>query len=79
MELDLLPCLGVAYAPEEEEVRTGDTLIRETDHKRFRVVDLSHWSTIQADDGETAHVKWIGGDEYVGVNGPDYRLVENAP
>ena len=44
------------------------TLIRRTDGKTFKVVDLAHWSTIAAEDGERDLVKWYGGDGYVSAD-----------
>jgi hypothetical protein len=43
------------------------TLIRRSDGKKFKVVDLAHWSTIAAEDGEQDRVKWYG-DGYVSAN-----------
>lgn len=50
-------------------MNTGDTLIRDTDGKRFRVVELAHWSEVVADDGERIPVKWIGDNKYVAPKG----------
>ena len=55
-------------------MNTGDILIRDTDGKRFRVLDLAHWSEIVANDGEKSSVKWIGGDKYVAPKGPTFTL-----
>jgi hypothetical protein len=41
---------------------------RTSDKKVFKVTFYSHWSTIQADDGETDAVKWFGGDDYVSAS-----------
>jgi hypothetical protein len=46
---------------------SGTTLVRRRDGKEFRVVDLAHWSTIRAEDGETDTVKWYG-DGYVSAD-----------
>jgi hypothetical protein len=53
-----------------------DCLLRE-DGKLFLPTVISHWSTIQADDGEKDEVKWIGGTEYVSMyKGWKYILKE---
>jgi hypothetical protein len=55
------------------------TLIRRTDGKKFKVVDLAHWSTIAAEDGEQDSVKWYGGDGYVSASeGHSYFLMKCA-
>jgi hypothetical protein len=37
--------------------------IRESDRKVFKLMERGHWSTIQAEDGETDTVKWYGGSD----------------
>lgn len=54
-------------------------LIREEDGKEFRVTFLSHWSDIEADDGETDSVKMYGPDQYVSANkGFSYRIKQES-
>lgn len=45
-------------------MRNGTTLVRVKDGKHFKVTLLSHWSDIQAEDGEQDRVKWYGMDGY---------------
>lgn len=53
-----------------------DKLIRETDGEIFYVVELAHWSTIRSASGEEYSVKWLGGDQYIGREGPVFRLLK---
>lgn len=56
-------------------MRSDSTLVRRTDGKRFRVTLLSHWSDIEAEDGERDRVKWVGDEQYVSdVRGHGYLL-----
>lgn len=59
---------------------TGNsTLKRRSDGKLFKVTDHSHWSTIQAEDGEQDNVKWYG-DGYVSASrGFSYTVVGAKP
>lgn len=57
-------------------MNTGDTLIRDTDGKRFKVLELGFWSKVVADDGEIVSVKWAIADRYVGSRGPTFTLEE---
>lgn len=42
---------------------SDDTLVRRTDNKKFKVIFISHWSDIVAEDGsERDNVKWYGND-----------------
>ena len=52
---------------------SSSIITRQCDGKRFKVVNLSHWSDIESLDGtETDYVKWYGGgkdgDYYVSHN-----------
>lgn len=58
----------------------GSILQRMNDGKLFRVMLLSHWSDIQADDGEPDRVKWYGSigkhEAYVSASkGHTYELL----
>lgn len=60
-------------------MNTGDTLIRDADKREFRVVILSHWSLIRANNLEEAAVKWIGGNAFISHDGIRFTLKESAP
>lgn len=45
--------------------------------KRFKVVDLAHWSQVESEDGEKDYVKWMGDVQFVGQGGGSYTLVES--
>ena len=68
-------------------MREGSKLVRKEDGKEFTVTFLSHWSTLEASDGEKVSVKIYGwannGDKYsdelrVGTNGGTYLLVKEV-
>ena len=48
------------------------TLVRRTDGKLFKVVDLAHWSAIASEDGEQDTVKWYGDGYVSAVKGFSY-------
>lgn len=52
------------------------TLRREDDGKLFRVTFLSHWSDIQAEDGEKDAVKWLWENTYISFDGKKYTVFE---
>jgi hypothetical protein len=53
------------------------TLKREGDGKLFTVNFLSHWSEVVSEDGESFHVKWLGGDgEYVSTEGVKFQEIK---
>lgn len=55
-----------------EMLKARYTYTRRSDGKVFRLTLLSHWSDIQAEDGETDSVKWYGNDHegemYISAN-----------
>ena len=53
-------------------MKINSILIRRDDNKQFKVIELGHWSTIQADDGELDYVKVYGAD------GISYLYVSNS-
>lgn len=63
-------------------MKTGAKLVRESDKKVFTVKLLSHWSDIQAEDGEKDAVKWAFDNYYVSGKGATfkgYHLQEDEP
>ena len=63
---------------------TGARLERTSDGKLFKVTLLSHWSDIQAEDGEEDRVKWYGSigkhEAYVSASkGFSYKLLPREP
>lgn len=60
-------------------MRYGAALKRQSDGKIFHVTLLSHWSDIQADDGETDEVKFYGPGYVSRVKGHAYTLQETDP
>jgi len=46
----------------EDQVNDAYTYIRRSDGLKFRVTFLSHWSDIQAENGEQDSVKFYGSD-----------------
>ncbi len=58
-------------------MKTNSKLVRKEDQKVFTVTFLSHWSDIQAEDGETDRVKWGFDNTYVSDKG-SYALQHEA-
>lgn len=57
-------------------MKNGDILIETETGKKFKVIDLGHWSLISAVgfDHDECRVKWLGDNEWVSHKGRSFIL-----